>query len=161
MNTAFDPDSTIAEFCIVHKSMLWIRLCMYTQHRHLSAVHFRSQKSSFLTQTKDHLFMFEGSRAKPSNCPSHISIKNRIHTSPGCTKMLFTLEVVYGYITACKDSLNYMAFSALGGFLHFKWVHGTDFLLCPEIFKEWQSCFSIVSVNPNIKIMAFYWERFL
>lgn len=35
MNMIFDPDSTLAEFHIVHKGMLCTIQCMYVQHRHL------------------------------------------------------------------------------------------------------------------------------
>lgn len=46
------------------------------------------------------------------------------------------------------------------GFLHFKWVcHRLSSR--PKFFKGWQQYFSIINLKPEIKIMAFYWERFL
>lgn len=38
MNMIFDPDSTLAEFHIVHKGMLCTKQCMWMPHRHLLAM---------------------------------------------------------------------------------------------------------------------------
>lgn len=40
-------------------------------------------------------------------------------------------------------------------------AYATDLIPCPKLFKEWQPCFSIINLKSDIKIMVFYWERFL
>lgn len=38
VNMIFDPDTTLAEFHIVHKGMLCTKQCMWVPHRHLLAM---------------------------------------------------------------------------------------------------------------------------